>query len=121
MLQTTAVVQQLVGQRAIGVFPPVLHQIIGAAAEVSTEPHIDAGHAQLAISDSHAAWMINIFSGAPIEQSFHVLGGESRRLKIRATEAGAIDRIMHARILPNRAQYAVLDIVEGERFSLDGY
>jgi hypothetical protein len=56
-----------------------------------------------------------------IEQSFHVLGGESRRLKIRTTEAGAINRIVYSRILPDRTQYAMLDVVKGKLFSLDGY
>src|SRR5713101_2141671 len=94
------------------------HAAFGAA-EIGCVPDIDRRDGEFARCQCGAPRMIDIVAGGLVEQCFGVARGECRRLQIRAAEGGAIDRVMHTRVAPNRPQGAMLDVVETERLAFN--
>src|SRR5215469_14416178 len=80
---------------------------------------LDRGNGQPASGDRSAARIIDIVPRRLVEQDFGVACGESRGQQVGAPQSGAVDCVMDTRITPNRAQDAVLDIVEAEDLALD--
>ncbi len=94
-------------------FPQMGDDAFVAAAEILLEPVIDAGNAQAAVrTDAGAARMADIVARGRFEIGFESLRGPRGTFQVRASDRGAIDGVMHARITEFRPQNIVLDAVE---------
>ena len=78
--QAAAVFFQRIGERRIGIFLPMLHQLLGVAAEVFLKPNVNARYLEPSFLNRYAARMIDEIYGAAIEQYLRIFSGECRRL-----------------------------------------
>src|SRR5919106_3974707 len=96
----------------------VLKNPRGAPAEVFLEPVVNARDAELPVPEARPARMVHVGNGALREQAVEVLGGVRHSCKVRAAQARAVQCVMEPRVLPDRAEDAVLDVVQAEPFAL---
>src|SRR5260221_14780052 len=62
--------------------------------------------------------MIDIGAGALLKQPVRILGGEGNGREAGTADRGAIERVVQARIVPDRPQDAVLDVIEAQPLAL---
>ena len=101
------------------VFQEMVDHAFLRAVEIDLEPVIDAGGKQGTAFEPGAAGMVDVFTGAFLQKPFGIARCERRRLQVGTADAGAIDRIMHPVVPPDRPQDAVLDVIQGDLFSFD--
>src|SRR5208282_1760997 len=89
------------------------------AAEVLLVPVINAGDDEPVIGDQNAALVINVIPRTTLEQLFCDRRRERPRLQVRTAERGAVERVMHARIAPDRPQDSILYVVERNRLTFN--
>ncbi len=86
------------------------------AAEVFLEPVVDARDPESPAGDGGAARMVDVAGGALGHQRAGVGARVGRAGEVRAADRGAVDRVVHARLVVGArlAQRVVLDAVERE-------
>ena len=96
------------------------------ATEIVLEPDIDAGHDQSVLADPNAARTVDVSVRSGFEHAFHGGRGIGLPRKVGATDGGAVDRVVNARVLPDRPEDAMLDVVteslgKGDNVTLTGF
>src|SRR6266481_9198123 len=90
-----------------------------AAAEILREPIVDAGDDQPSTLDLHRS-RVDELARRLVQEAIRIIGREGTWREIRAAEGRAIQYVMDPRIIPDRPQNAVFDIVQGQPFAFDG-
>src|SRR5260221_12690096 len=90
-----------------------------AAAEIDLIPVVDRRNDEAAAFHRRAARMVDVLRRGALEQHFGIGAGEWLGPQIGASECGAVDGVVDARIAPDRSQDAMLDVIEAERLALD--
>src|SRR5258708_13981841 len=89
-----------------------------AWAEIGLVPAIDARNDELAVLDAPPASIIDVGASALLQQPLRILGGEGNGREAGTADRGAIERVVQARIVPDRPQDAVLDVIEAQPLAL---
>jgi len=100
------------GKASIGIFQQMVDDGLFRPAEIGSEPVIDGGDDEAAVGDGHAARIVDIGTGCAVQILVQRGWLPGLAHQVRATERGAIDCIMHARVIECRPQDLVLDIIE---------
>src|SRR6185312_3456098 len=90
-----------------------------AAAEIRLVADIERGDEEPAVLDARAARMIDKVARRSVEHRLRAGRGEGVRRQIGRAERREAERIVEARIVPERAQDPVLDIVESDLLAFD--